>query len=111
MFTREMMIDYADKLLIGLSDEEIEILLSEFDAINENMELIDKIPGIEKVEPMTHTLDDFVYEKVEPQSFPTDYTISSLREDKAEESLPIEDILRNCDGQIDRMVEVPKVVG
>lgn len=96
MFTREMMIDYADKLLIGLSDEEIEILLSEFDVINENMELIDKIPGIEKVEP---------------QSFPTDYTITSLREDKAEESLPIEDILRNCDGQIDRMVEVPKVVG
>ncbi len=96
MFTREMMIDYADKLLIGLSDEEINTLLSEFDVINENMELIDKIPGIEKVEP---------------QSFPTDYTISSLREDKAEESLPIEDILRNCDGQIDRMVEVPKVVG
>ncbi len=96
MFTREMMIDYADKLLIGLSEEEINTLLSEFDVINENMELIDKIPGIEKVEP---------------QSFPTDYTISSLREDKAEESLPIEDILKNCDGQIDRMVEVPKVVG
>ncbi len=96
MFTREMMIDYADKLLIGLSDEEIEILLSEFDVIKENMELIDKIPGIEKVEP---------------QSFPTEYTLASLREDKAEESLPIEDILKNCDGQIDRMVEVPKVVG
>ena len=96
MFTREMMIDYADKLLIGLSEEEIDTLLSEFDVIKENMELIDKIPGIEKVEP---------------QSFPTEYTLASLREDKAEESLPIEDILKNCDGQIDRMVEVPKVVG
>lgn len=96
MFTKEMMIDYADKLLIGLNDEEIDILLGEFDVIKENMELIAKIPDIEKVEP---------------QSFPTDFVISSLREDKAEESLPIEDVLKNCDKQIDRMVEVPKVVG
>lgn len=96
MFTKEIIIDYADKLLIGLNDDEIDILLGEFDVIKENMELIEKIPGIEKIEP---------------QSFPTDFTISSLREDKAEESLPIEDVLKNCDKQIDRMVEVPKVVG
>lgn len=96
MFTKEMMISLADKLLIGLSEGEIDLLLSEFDVIKENMELIAKIPGLDKIEP---------------QSFPTEYKVSSLREDTAKDSLPVEDILKNCHGQIDRMVEVPKVVG
>ena len=51
---------------------------------------------IEEVEPMTHTLDDFEY---------------SLREDIVEESVPIEDLLSNCDVHSAREVEVPKVVG
>jgi Asp-tRNA(Asn)/Glu-tRNA(Gln) amidotransferase C subunit len=45
---------------------------------------------------MTHCLDDFVYE---------------LREDVAEESVPIEDLLRNSDETEDREIVVPKVVG
>ena len=45
---------------------------------------------------MTHTLDDFVYE---------------LREDIAEESIPIEDLLSNCDDHSENEVQVPKVVG
>ena len=56
---------------------------------------INEIEGIENVEPMTHTLDDFVYE---------------LREDVAEESVPIDDLLSNCDMHNGREVEVPKVV-
>ena len=96
MFTKEMMIDYADKLLIGLSEDEIEILLKEFDVIKENMELIDKIPNLKDVKP---------------QSFPTDFELTSLREDVALESLTREEILKNCDDEIEGMVEVPKVVG
>ena len=64
--------------------------------IDKNIDLINKIPGIEEVEPMTHTLDDFVYE---------------LREDIAEESIPIEDLLANCDDCSENEVQVPKVVG
>jgi len=94
-FTKEMVDDYADKLLIGLTPEENKMVLDEFDVIDKNIELVSKIPGIEKVEPMTHCLDDFEYE---------------LREDIAEESIPIEDLLRNCDEYNDREVEVPKVV-
>ena len=45
---------------------------------------------------MTHALDDFVF---------------SLREDKASDSVPIEDLLKNCDQIEGREVEVPKVVG
>ncbi len=95
-FTKEMVDDYADKLLIGLTEEENKQVLDEFEIIDRNIDLINKIPNIEDVEPMSHTLDDFVYE---------------LREDVVEESIPIEDLLANCDKVKDREVRVPKVVG
>ena len=95
-FTKEMVDDYADKLLIGLTDEENKMVLDEFEIIDETINAINEIDGIENVEPMTHTLDDFEYE---------------LREDVAEESIPIEDLLANCDVHNGREVEVPKVVG
>ena len=95
-FTKELVNNYADKLLIGLTPEENEMVLKEFDVIEANMEIIANIPGIESVEPMTHALDDFSYE---------------LRSDVAEESIPIEDALRICDSYEDREVSVPKVVG
>ena len=95
-FTSKMVDDYADKLLIGLTEEENKMVLDEFNIIDETINIINEIDGIENVEPMTHTLDDFVYE---------------LREDIVEESVPIEDALSNCDGYSGREVEVPKVVG
>lgn len=95
-FTKEMVDDYADKLLIGLTDEENKMVLDEFDVIDEQINVINEIPGIEKVEPMTHCLDDFEYE---------------LREDVIEESIPIEELLQNCKQCGAREVEVPKVVG
>lgn len=95
-FTKEMVNDYADKLLIGLTEEENKQVLDEFDIIDKNIDLINEIPEIEKVEPMTHCLDDFIYE---------------LREDEIEESVPIEELLQNCDDATDREVSVPKVVG
>lgn len=95
-FTKELVDDYAEKLLIGLTDEENVLVLKEFDIIEENMEKIANIPGIKDVTPMTHALDDFVFE---------------LRDDVKEESVPIDDILKNCDCYEDREIEVPKVVG
>ena len=94
-FTKEMVDDYAEKLLIGLTDEENKMVLDEFEAIDKNIDLINEIPDIEKIEPMTHTLDDFVFE---------------LREDQARESIPIEDALRNAGATDGREIEVPKVV-
>lgn len=95
-FTKEMVDDYAEKLLIGLTDEENQMVLDEFEVIDKNIDLINKIPNISEVEPMTHCLDDFEFE---------------LREDEVEESIDIEDLLSNCDVCTDREVEVPKVVG
>ena len=95
-FTKELVNDFADKLLIGLTDEENEMVLKEFNIIEANMEIIANIEGIEKVDPMTHALDDFSYE---------------LRDDIADESISIKDALKNCDKYEDREVAVPKVVG
>ncbi len=95
-FTKEMVDDYADKLLIGLTPEENKMVLDEFDIIDEQINIINDIPGIEKVEPMTHALDDFEFE---------------LREDVVEESIPIEELLQNCKDSTGREVQVPKVVG
>ncbi len=95
-FTKEMVEDYAEKLLIKLTDEENKMVLEEFDYIDETINLINNIPDIEKVEPMTHALDDFD---------------CILREDEASESVPIEDLLSNADFTDGREIEVVKVVG
>lgn len=95
-FTKEMIDDYADKLLIGLTDDENNMVLKEFDVIEKSMEKIANMPDIEKVEPMTHALDDFSF---------------TLREDVAKESIPVENLLQNCDASEDDFVSVPKVVG
>lgn len=95
-FTKELVDSYADKLLIGLTDEENKLVLKEFDVIEANMEIIANIPNIQEVEPMTHALDDFTYE---------------LREDESDDSIPVEELLKNCDRYEGREIEVPKVVG
>lgn len=94
-FTKDMVIDYADKLLIGLTDKEVDMVLSEFEIIDKEIDIINKIPNIENVEPMTHCLDNFIYE---------------LREDVIEESIDIDKLLQNCDNHSVDEVKVPKVV-
>ena len=94
-FTKEMVTDYANKLLIGLTDEEVNMVLEEFDVIDKNIDLINEIPNISEVDTMTHALDDFTY---------------VLREDVVEESSSIDDILSNCDSTLNREIKVPKVV-
>ena len=94
-FTKEMVDDYADKLLIGLTEEENKMVLDEFDIIDQNINIINDIEGIEQVEPMSYCLDDFNYD---------------LREDIVEESIDIDDLLSNCDDNINDEVRVPKVV-
>ncbi|MBE6156724.1 MAG: aspartyl/glutamyl-tRNA amidotransferase subunit C [Firmicutes bacterium] len=95
-FTKELINDYAEKLLIGLTDEETDIILEEFDVIEQNMELIANIPNISEVSPMTHTLDNFEF---------------ILRDDVKEEGIEVDKLLQNCDKTCGREVEVPKVVG
>jgi len=95
-FTPEKVEKLADLLMIGLTEEEKNMVFEEFSVIDSNINKINDIKGIENVKPMTHCLDDFEY---------------VLREDVAEESIPIDEALANCDDVDDREVSVPKVVG
>lgn len=94
-FTKEIVDNYADKLLIGLTPEENKQVLEEFDVIDKNCDVVNSIPNISEVEPMTHCLDNFCVE---------------FREDITEKSVPIEDLLSNCGEVRDREIEIPKVV-
>ena len=95
-FTSNMVNNYAEKLLIGLTKEETNMVLEEFESIDETINTINQIEGLDSVEPMTHCLDDFIYE---------------LRSDTEEESTNIEELLQNCDDKTESEVIVPKVVG
>ncbi len=95
-FTKELVDEYAAKLLIGLTPEENKMVLDEFEVIDKNCDIVNEIPNISEVDPMTYCLDDFEVE---------------LREDIPIESDSIEDLLSNCDQVSDREVELPKVVG
>lgn len=94
-FTEEKVEKLANLLMIGLTPEEKKMVFEEFAVIDKNINKINEIPDIEKVEPMTHALDDFVFE---------------LRSDVAEESVPIDELLQNCEDKTEREVAVPKVV-
>ena len=95
-FTKEMVDSYADKLLIGLTAEENKMVLDEFQDIDRNINIINEIPNIKDVKPMSYCLDDMG---------------SHLNNDEVEETVPIEELLRNSGKTVGREVEVVKVVG
>ena len=96
-FTKEKIDKYAKDLLIGLTDEERDMIQEEFDVIEKNIDLINKIPNIKDVEPL---------------SYPFEMYVDDLREDTSEgEKIDIDELLSNCDVVEGREVEVPKVVG
>lgn len=95
-FTEEIVDDLANNLLIGLTREENKMVLDEMSIIDETVSMVEKVPNINEVEPMTHCLDDFLF---------------CLREDEVEESVPLRDLQSNCDDTEGRETQVPKVVG
>lgn len=94
-FTKEMVDDYSNKLLIGLTEEENKMVLEEFEIIDKQIDLINQIPNINDVEPMAHCLDSFE---------------CVLREDTIEDSVGIDLLLQNCDDYEGREIVVPRVV-
>lgn len=94
--TRENIQDYALKLMFKMKDEEFDTFEKEFETIIKQMDLIGKIEGIEKVEPMT---------------FPFRNKDTKLRKDEATSTLTTEDAVKNAHETIYDEVKVPKVVG
>lgn len=95
MITKELLKKYASNLMFNMSDEEYNTLLDEFEIILNQMDLIDKIDGIDMVEPMTFPF--LTYDK-------------ELREDIIEDSLSTEEVLKNASYKTNNQVQVPKVV-
>ena len=85
----------ANKLMFTMDDSEYDTLLDEFDTILKQMDLIGKIDGIEKIEPMSYP-------------FPLDDVV--LREDMVEDELEIDEILQNSGSNLYNQVKLPKVV-
>lgn len=94
-FTEEKIRKLADLLMIGLTDEETDMVFDEFEIIDKNINKINEIENISEVLPMTHALDDFYAE---------------LREDVIDESIPREELLANSDLNDGASVVLPKVV-
>ena len=97
MITRDVLDKLAKKLMFKMNEEEYQTLESEFDIILKQMEYIDKIDGIENVNPMT---------------FPFDLELddNDLREDICNNEIDFNDMIINVKDYDDNRVKVPKVV-
>ena len=85
----------AQRMMFDLSDSEYDALLDEFDIFLKQVDILNEIPGIDNVEPMT---------------FPFDVTFSYMRKDEAEHPLKVEEVLKNVDDVVDNQIRLPKVV-
>lgn len=85
----------AEEILIELTEEENNMVIDEFNVINKKCDIFNEMLNIDEIQPMTHCLDEFIVE---------------LREDEVEESVPIDDLLKNSDETTYREIELPKVV-
>lgn len=94
--TKENIQDYALKLMFKMKEEEFDTFEKEFVTILKHMDLIGKIDGIEKVEPMV---------------FPFINKDAKLRKDVATSTLTTEDAIKNAHETIYDEIKVPKVVG
>lgn len=95
MITKEELKIYAEKLLFKMNEDEYDTLLKEFEVILKQMDLIDKIVGIEKLPIVSYP---FIKEDIK------------AREDTVGSSLLIQDVLLNAKKVLNDQVKVPKVV-
>lgn len=95
MIEKEELKKYANKLMFDMENSEYETLQKEFETILKQMELIGKIDGIEKVEPMT---------------FPFIANQATWRKDEIKDTLSTSDVLKNAKSISDNTLKVPKVV-
>lgn len=92
----EKLKDYANKLMFDMDDSEYETLALEFEVILKQMDLIDKIDGIEKVDHMFFPNEDFSLR---------------LRDDEDITVIDTKDALANAKDVLANQIKVPKVVG
>lgn len=95
--TRDKLEELARKLMFEMEEDEYKTLLSEFDVILKQMDLIDKISDIDTVSPMTYPFD-------------LELDDTYLREDNPSNEICFDDMKVNVKDYDSGMVKVPKVV-
>lgn len=87
--------DASHRLLFDISDEEMKLLLNEFDILVKQFELLKDIENVNEVKPMT---------------FPYEIFNNYLREDVPSDVLTKEEALKNAKNVKDGQIKLPKVV-
>lgn len=95
--TKDKLEELAKKLMFEMEEDEYQTLLSEFDVILKQMNLIDKISDIDSVTPMTYPFD-------------LELDDTYLREDNPSNEICFDDMKVNVKDYDSGMVKVPKVV-
>lgn len=95
MIEKEKLKSYAHKLMFDMDEEEYNTLQEEFDIILKQMDLIEKIPNIKNIDPMT---------------FPFKNSDAKLRDDEIGDYLTVGEVMSNVKHQVDDQVKIPKVV-
>ncbi|MCL2445111.1 Asp-tRNA(Asn)/Glu-tRNA(Gln) amidotransferase subunit GatC [Candidatus Saccharibacteria bacterium] len=94
--TRENAEEYAKKLMFNIQENEVDQLVKDFQVMAQQLRCLEKLPGIESVEPMT---------------FPFENEDVRMREDEVTVELSREEAFSNCKDVKDGEVRVPRVVG
>lgn len=87
--------DLADSLLITLNEEEYKFLLDDFDVLLKQFKVTDNLGSLDMVEPMT---------------FPFKIESVGLREDVSENTLTVEEVLKNAKDTKANQIKINKVV-
>ncbi len=95
MINKELLEEYAKKLMFKMNDEEYKTLEEEFNIILKQMDLIGKIKNIKEVKPMT---------------YPFINTDATLREDEIDNTITTTDLLLNAKEKERNQIKIPKVV-
>jgi aspartyl/glutamyl-tRNA(Asn/Gln) amidotransferase C subunit len=93
--TKTILQDAASRLMFSLSDEQLDVLLNEFEILTQQMELIGQLEGVDQLAPMT---------------FPFEVTVESMRIDEPSVPLTQTEALANASSKVAGQIKLPKVV-
>ena len=93
--TEKSLKDATKNLMFELDESEYQILINDFIKIKKQIEVFDRLEGIEEVTPMT---------------FPFECFYGELREDEVNETLSQEEVLANAHNVKDGQIKIPKVI-
>jgi aspartyl/glutamyl-tRNA(Asn/Gln) amidotransferase C subunit len=93
--TKAILQDAASRLMFSLSDDQLDLLLIEFDILIQQMELIGHLENVDQVEPMT---------------FPFEVSVDMMRSDEPSEPLTQSEALANASSKVAGQIKLPKVV-